>query len=134
MRGSELVEAMAVAVDHLVNAQESVRGLDRAVETIVGTSGRFNGKGVTNFLEAYKAKMLMWDIPEDMWLSGFPRVVTPSIHVEVLEVQLGCQNWDEFEGLLLKRYGFNDLLQLSKREFMEWVESPRKGRNTSTLL
>ena len=37
MRGSELADVMAVALDHLVNARESSVGLDRAIETIVGT-------------------------------------------------------------------------------------------------
>ena len=36
MMGSELVEAMAVVVDHLVNACDSTSGLDRAVEIVVG--------------------------------------------------------------------------------------------------
>ena len=72
MRGSELAEAMTVSVDRLVNVLENAGGLDRAIETIVGTSNRLNGKDVTSFLEAYKAEMLMRDIPEDMRLSGFP--------------------------------------------------------------
>ena len=40
----------------------------------------------------------------------------------------------EFEGRLLGRYGFDNSLQLSKQEFMEWIGSPEKGRNTSVLL
>ena len=40
----------------------------------------------------------------------------------------------EFEEQFLERYDFDDSFWLSKRELMEWVESPRKGRNTSTLL
>ena len=63
---------MAVAVEHLVNIQESVIGLDKAIETIVSTIGRFNGKDTTIYVEAYKPKMLMWDIPEDRCLSRFP--------------------------------------------------------------
>ena len=103
MRGSELAEAIAVAVNRLVNAQESVGGLDRALETIVGTIGQFNGKDVASYLEAYKAEMLMRDISEDKRLSGFPRVVILSIHMEVLEVQADCRNWLEFEGRPLER-------------------------------
>ena len=67
-------------------------------------------------------------------MSRFPRVVTPSIHTEVLEIQANYRNWLEFERRLLERYGFNDSLRLSKREFMEWAESPGEGRNTSMLL
>ena len=72
MRGSELTEAMAVDVDCLVNACESISGLDKAVETVVGMIGRFNGKDVTNYLEAFKAEMLMRDVPDDRQLSAFP--------------------------------------------------------------
>ena len=50
MRGSELAEAMVVAVNRLVNSRESTSGLDGVVETVVGTIGRFNGKDVTNYL------------------------------------------------------------------------------------
>ena len=63
MRGSELIEAMAVAVDRLVNARESASGLDRAIETIVNTMGRFNSKDVSTYLEDYKDEILIWDIP-----------------------------------------------------------------------
>ena len=41
MRGSELAEAMVVAVDRLVNAREGTGALDRAIESIVGIIGRF---------------------------------------------------------------------------------------------
>ena len=80
MRGSELAEAMAVAVDRLVSAREGIGTLDRVIELIVGTIGRFGGKNATSYLEAYRAEMIMRDIPEDRRLSGFPQVVTPSIH------------------------------------------------------
>ena len=40
----------------------------------------------------------------------------------------------EFEGRLLEKYGLDDVLRLSKRDFMEWVETPEKGRNASVLL
>ena len=57
---------------------------------IVGTIGRFGGKDATSYLEAYRAEMVMRAIPVDKWLSGFPRVVSSSIHAEVLEVQATC--------------------------------------------
>ena len=67
-------------------------------------------------------------------MAGFPQVVTPSIHAEVLEVLAGCQTWEEFEGRLFKKYGLDNSLRLLKRDFMEWVETLGKGRNTSVLL
>ena len=134
MRGGELAEAMAAAVDRLVNAREGINGLDRAIETVVNTMGRFNGRDSTSYLDAYKAEMLMRNIPEDRRLTGFPRVVTPSIHTEVLEIQADCRNWEEFEERIFEKYGLDDSLRISKMDLMEWVELPGKGRNTTTLL
>ena len=86
MIGSELAKAMVVVFNRRVNVRESTGGLDKAIETTVSTTGRFNEMDVLSYLEAYKAEMLMRDIPEDRRLSQFPGVVTPSIHAEVLEV------------------------------------------------
>ena len=58
----------------------------------------------------------------------------PGIHAEVLEVWAESRTWEEFEGRLLEKYRLDDALRLSKRDFMEWVESPVKGRNASVLL
>ena len=121
-------------MDRLVNACEGSSGLDRAIETMIGLAGRFNGQDVTNYLEIHKDEMLMIDIPEDRRLSRFPRVVTLSIHAKVLEVQVTCRNWREFEDRLLERYGLDGSFQMSKKELMEWVELPKKETNTSTLL
>ena len=90
MRGLELVEAMAAAVDRIVSTPEGIGALDRAIEAIVGAIGRFNGKNATSYLEAYRAEMVMRDIPEDRWLAGFPWVAMLGIHAEVLEVQARC--------------------------------------------
>ena len=35
---------------------------------------------------------------------------------------------------MLERYGLDDSLRLLKKEFIEWVELPGKGRNTSMFL
>ena len=134
MRGSDLVEAMASAVDWLVNAREGTGALDRAIEAVVGTIGRFSGKDATKYLASYGAEMLMRDIPEKRRLAGFPRVVMSSIHAEMLEVRAECHTWEEFEGRLLEKYELDDTLRLSKRNFMKWVESSGKGRNASVLL
>ena len=65
MTGFELAEAMAAAIDRLVSVRESTSTLDRAIESIAGTIGRFNGKNAMSYLEAYQAEMIMRDIPED---------------------------------------------------------------------
>jgi hypothetical protein len=134
MRGADLAEAMASAVDRIVSTREGGGALDRAIEAIVGSIGRFGGKDATRYLEVYRAEMVLRDIPKDRRLSGFPRVVTPGIHAEVLELRDESGSWEEFESRLLEKYGHDDALGLSKRDFMEWVETPGKGRSASTLL
>jgi hypothetical protein len=125
---------MASAMDRIVSAREGASAFDRAIKAVVGNIGRFGGMNATSYLEAYRAEMVMRDIPEDRRLSGFPRVVTPGVHAEVLELQEESRNWEEFEGLLLERYGHDDARRLSKRDFLEWVETPGKGRSASALL
>ena len=98
MRGSELAEAMATTVDRIISAREGIGALD------IGTIGQFGGKDATSYLEAYRAEMVMRDIPEDRRLARFPPVATPGIHIEVLEVRAGCRTWGEFEGPLLEMY------------------------------
>ena len=71
IRGTELDEAMAAAVDRLVSAREGTSALDRAIESIVDTLGQFGGKNATG----YRSGMIMRDIPVDRRLSEFPRVV-----------------------------------------------------------
>ena len=64
-RGLDLAEAMASAVDRTVSACEGTRALDRAIEAVVDTIGRFGGKDATSYLVAYRAEMVMRDIPEE---------------------------------------------------------------------
>ena len=84
-------------------AREGTGALDRAIEAVVGTIGRFSGKDATRYLASYRAEMLMRDIPEERRLAGFPRVAMPGIHSEVLEVRAESRTWEEFEGRLLEK-------------------------------
>ena len=108
-----------------MSAREGTNALDRAIEAVVGTIGRFSGKDATSYLASYS---------EERRLAGFPRVAMPSIHTEVLKVRAESWTWEQFEGRLLKKYGLDDALRHLKRDFMEWVETPDKGRNASVLL
>ena len=87
-----------------------------------------------SYLEAYQSQMMMRDILEDRQIAGFPLVAMLGIHAEVLEVRAESKTWDEFEGRLLEKYGLDDVLWLLKKDFIEWVETPGKGRNSSVLL
>ena len=57
MRGSELAEAMAVAVHRLVSPREGTSALDRAIEARVDKIGWISGKDAMSYLEAHKSEM-----------------------------------------------------------------------------
>ena len=101
---------------------------------MVDKIGQFSGKDATSYLEAYKSEMQMRSIPENIWLIGFPRVVTSSIHTEVIKIQAGCRDWVDFADRVLERYNFDDSLRLLKKDFMDLVDSHGKGWNASALL
>ena len=122
MRGSKLAKAMAVAVDRLVSACEGASALDRAIEATVDKISRFSGKDATSYLEAYKSEMEMRNIPEDRQLIGFPRVVTPHIHTEMVEIQTGCRDWGDFAEEFLKRY-ITTMTRSNYRERTLWIGS-----------
>ena len=56
MRGLDLAEAMASAVDRIVSAREGTGALDRAIEAVLGMIIRFNGKDATRYLATYGAE------------------------------------------------------------------------------
>ena len=125
---------MALVVDCLVSAREGMSALDMAIEATVDKIGRLSGKDAMSYLEAYKSEMQMRNIPEDRRLIGFPRVVKPHFHTEMVEIQAQCRDWAEFTEEVLERYSYDDSLRLSKKDFMDWVNSPDKGQNASALL
>ena len=75
--------------------RENMIDLDWAIETIMRMPSRFNEKDDSWYLEAYKAEMLMKDIPEAKQLSGFARVVMMSLHGEILEMIAENHDWVE---------------------------------------
>ena len=48
--------------------------------------------------------------------------------MEMIEIQAGCHDWADFAQRVLERYSYDDSLRLSKKDFMDWVDSPGKGR------
>ena len=125
---------MVVVVDHLVSACEGTSAFDRAIEATVDKIGWFSGNDATSYLEAYQSKIQMRNIPEDRRLTGFTRVVTPHIHTEMVEIQVDYRDWVEFAEEVLERYDYDDLLWLSRKDFMDWFNSPDKGQNASMVL
>ena len=69
MMGLDLAKALASVVDRIVSAHKGTGALDRAIEAVVGTIGRFSGRDATSYLASYRAEMVMRDIPEERRLT-----------------------------------------------------------------
>ena len=90
--------------------------LDRAIEETIDKIGRFSVKDATSYLEAYRSEMQMRNIPEDRRLTRFPRVVTPSIHTEMITIQAGYRDWADLAERVLEQYSYDDSLWLSRND------------------
>ena len=51
MNGEDLATMMAATMDRMMQVRHNTAGLDRAIETVIGTMGRFDGKDVSRYLE-----------------------------------------------------------------------------------
>ena len=77
MQGEDFVSMMFATMNRMMRKRENKVVLHKAIEMVIGTTNRVNGKEISRYLEVYKAKMLMRDIAEVKGLSSFARVVTP---------------------------------------------------------
>ena len=59
MQGEHLATMMATTMDKMMQERENTTGLNQAIEMVIGTTGRFNGKDVSPYLEMYKVEMLI---------------------------------------------------------------------------
>ena len=84
-------------------------------------------KDVTRYLEGYKTRMWMMDIHVPRIFSSFARFVASNLHSRILEIQEGSSDRVTFELNLLEEYGFDDLFWMTRRDFMDCVESLRKN-------
>ena len=71
MQGEDLTTMMVVVMDETMQERENTISLDRVIGTIIRMTSQFNEKDISRYLEAYKVRMLMWDIPEAKKVSGF---------------------------------------------------------------
>ena len=51
MNEEDLATMMVAAMDRMMQEQDNTMGLDRAIETVIGTMGRFDGNDISRYLE-----------------------------------------------------------------------------------
>ena len=112
-------------------------GATKALKTVIGKVGRFNGKNITGFLRTYTCEMEIYQVPEARMIETFDLAVVPEIRERVRELhdEMHVNTWPRFVERLREEYFDEDTERMSKRAFLEWVEQqPGKSMGPNELL
>ena len=60
--------------------------------------------------------------------------MTRSLHPKILEIQALSLKWKIFKRILLEEYNLDDLTKVTKKDFMDWLESHGKAMSASDTL
>ena len=74
-------ERMMAIVEQMMSSRDNDASVEKALERVVEIEGRFDGRNITKFLDAYKREMNQMDVSEARQISSFKRVVTVGKHV-----------------------------------------------------
>ena len=78
---------MAKMMDAMLQVRDNIGGLDVATDRIMDDNGCFDGKDVTQYIEAYKTRMRKKGIPMVRQVASVLRIVTSSLYTQVVELQ-----------------------------------------------
>ena len=112
-------------------------GATKALKTVIGKVGRFDGKNITGFLRTYTCEMEIYQVPEARMIETFDLAVIPEIRERVRELhgEMHVNTWPRFAERLREEYFDEDTERMSKKAFLEWVEQqPGKSMGPNELL
>ena len=99
MEGEGFATMMTVTMDCMFQERENTIGLDKAIEMIMGKTSHATWR-LTN-QDAYERHTQVEAVKQ------LHKVIMPSLHIEVLELQAENRGWEEFERGLLEAYDFD---------------------------
>lgn len=112
-------------------------GATKALRSVIGKIGRFDGKNITCYLRTFTCEMEIYEVPEARMIETFDLAVVPEIRERVRELHgnMYVNTWPRFEERLREEYFDEDSERMSKRAFLEWVEQqPGKSMGPNELL
>ena len=68
---AEELERMMVIVKQMMRSRDNNASVDKAVDRTVEVMGQFNGRNITEFLDAYKREMVQRDVTAARQISSF---------------------------------------------------------------
>ena len=70
-------------MDYMFRERDNIASLDKAIKKIIDVNGHFDGKDVTQYLEANKTEMLMRNIHVARKLSNFAKFIPSNLHSRI---------------------------------------------------
>ena len=116
---------MCTMMERMMREQGMMASIDKAVDNILARVGIFEGMNLTRFLKIYNEEMLKRGVSEAAKINGFSRVATIGLQERIQELQREHHTWANFERALLNEYNLNDMSRMTRRAFMDWVESDK---------
>ncbi|KAL3686932.1 hypothetical protein R1sor_013241 [Riccia sorocarpa] len=108
----------------LMRQQQPVeRPTPKALQFVVRNHGRFNGHEVSRYLRQYHGEMELFEISEQDMLASFELVVEVELRDCVREIQRRSVSWIAFERVLREEFLEEDSERVTRRTFLDWVES-----------
>ena len=126
-------ERMMEIVEQMMSSRDNDASVEKALERVVEIEGRFDGRNITKFLDAYKREMNQMDVSEARQISSFKRVVTNNIQRRVIELQEGRTTWSDFERVILAEFATEDLSRMTQHVLMKWIEKTNKKMSASRV-
>ena len=116
---------MCTMMERMMREQGMMASIDKAVDNILARVGIFEGMNLTRFLKIYNEEMLKRGVSEAAKINGFSRVATIGLQERIQELQREHHTWANFERALLNKYNLNNMSRMTRRAFMDWVESDK---------
>ena len=88
-------ERMMVIIEKMMRSRDNDASVEKAIDCVVEVEGQFNGRKITEFLDAYKREMNQRDVFEASQIASFKRVVANNIQRPVIEIQEEKTTWSE---------------------------------------
>ena len=124
---------MMAIFEQMMRCRDNDASVEKAIDRIVEVAGQFNGRNITEFLDAYKREMNQRDVSEARQILSFKRVAANNVQRRVIEVQEGKTTWYEFEKAILAAFVVEDLSRITRHVLMKWIEKKDKKMSASRV-
>ncbi|KAL3688560.1 hypothetical protein R1sor_014869 [Riccia sorocarpa] len=121
-----MFHAFALMMRQQESTQRKEAMTTKALQSVVGILDQFDGRNISKYL-IYSREMELNKVPEKEMVSTFELAVVPELreHVQGVARAHGA-TWEAFSTHLKEEYTLEDADRVTKKSFLEWVNTPNK--------